>query len=120
MSESIFCEDCGKTLMQAKGEYDHGCLDCAGSVQSEKLFWLRKEVKELKAKIKLQDQRIENLLRAVNFYAKENNWMRHPLFDVAREIDTEDMSTVAKYAELCGGKLARETLARDKELTEEK
>ena len=65
MSESIFCEDCGKTLMQARGEYDHGCLDCAGSIQSEKLFWLRKEVKELKAKIQLQEQRIENLLKAL-------------------------------------------------------
>ncbi len=34
--------------MQSKGEYDHGCLDCHGSVQSEKLFWLRKENAKLK------------------------------------------------------------------------
>jgi len=48
MSNSIFCQDCGKVLLQQKGEYDHGCLDCAVSIQGRKLFWLRKENKRLR------------------------------------------------------------------------
>jgi hypothetical protein len=126
MGESIFCEDCGKTLMQAKGEYDHGCLDCAGSIQSEKLFWLRKEVKVLKSKIQLQDQRVENLLKAVDFYASKDSWR-----DLIAEeggpsclisegacdcIIAEDLS----FNEEFGGETARQALARDKELTREK
>ena len=74
MSDSIFCEDCGKTLMQSKGEYDHGCLDCHGSVQSEKLFWLRKENKA-------QAQEIQKLKAD-----------REVLVNLARWIDQTDIS----------------------------
>ena len=49
MSEEFYCQDCDKLLSKEKGELDHGCLDCHGSVPSEKLFWLRKELESLKA-----------------------------------------------------------------------
>ena len=83
---------------------------------------------ELESKIKLQDQRIENLLRVVEFYGDTKSWktsissqacdenlriindssmVSEPLWESWRE------AFVHKYF---GGKLAREALARDKEL----
>jgi len=101
MSDSIFCQDCGKTLMQSKGEYDHGCLDCAGSVQSEKLFWLRKEIQKLKA-----DREV--LVWALEFYAD-------PLSYRTIETKLDHYPTILNECEhinhrLCGGKRARQAL----------
>ena len=68
------------------------------------------DLSRLEAKIKLQEQRIESLLKAVDYYGDAENWshdFREPVF-LAVGIKEK------AYA------VARETLARDKELTEEK
>lgn len=109
MSDFVFCQDCGKILTQSKGEYDHGCLDCHGSVQSEKLFWLRKENKKLKAAVL-------ELSEALEFYSRLNNWHTDGIVDHCMDVisvtDTEYCAPSEKY----GGKRARETLARYEEL----
>jgi hypothetical protein len=76
--------------------------------------------------IKLQDQRIENLLKAVEFYASKDSWRDliaeegGPscliLEGVCDCIIAEDLS----FNEEFGGEKARQALARDKDLTKEK
>lgn len=41
------CQDCDKELSEEKGEWAHGGLDCHGTPQSEKLFWMRRCIKDL-------------------------------------------------------------------------
>lgn len=112
--ESIFCQDCGKTLMQSKGEYDHGCLDCAGSIQSEKLFWLRKENKKLQAENK-------KLREALEWYANRNNWKFQSYSSDCKDvIDFNDIgcrsyTDEADFACSSGGRRAREALKEIKE-----
>jgi hypothetical protein len=76
-------------------------------------------ISELEAKIKLQDQRIENLLKVGRYYASE---IYVPEADYSPNflncLPVEDIERMEGYK--MGGKLAREALARDKELTEEK
>jgi hypothetical protein len=67
------------------------------------------EYQKLEAKIKLQDQRIENLLKAVNFYGEAGNWSHASREPVFLGVDIE----VKAYA------FAREAIARDKELIKE-
>jgi hypothetical protein len=45
------CQDCDKELSEEKGEYAHGCLDCHGTVPSDKLFWLRKKLAETQKRL---------------------------------------------------------------------
>lgn len=67
-------------------------------------------ISELEAKIKLQEQRIENLLKAVRFYSNCTNnpkqYMRqgYLVYNLKKEIFID------------GGVLARQALERDKEL----
>ena len=96
MSDFVFCQDCGKILTQSKGEYDHGCLDCHGSVQSEKLFWLRKENKKLKAAVLELSETLGNLQGHASASLLFPHKERIDLFESERRA----RETLARYEEL--------------------
>jgi len=59
MTEKFYCENCDKELSEKKLEHLHGCLDCHGTVPSDKIFWLRKENKLLKKQIQTAKEVLE-------------------------------------------------------------
>lgn len=82
------------------------------------------KIKELEAKIKLQDQRIENLLKAVEFYGNPMNYhLDSNVLGYQRPKDdtilTQWKDDDFKYSGVVGGKLARKCQAKDQELLKE-
>lgn len=82
MSEEVFCPDCDKELIKEKGEYDHGCLDCHGTIQSEKLFWYRKEITRLKKALGIANE-------AIGFYEQASR--------IEGDSDEEMVTTLVSY-----------------------
>ena len=63
----FFCYCCDKKLSKEQGEHDHGCLDCHGTIQADKLFFADKYIKKLK-------KQNEIMKLALEFYSNEENW----------------------------------------------
>jgi len=59
MIQIFYCEDCDKELDEKKLEHLHGCLDCHGTVTSEKIFWLRKENRAINKKLEIAKEALE-------------------------------------------------------------
>jgi len=64
---------------------------------------------------KVQDKHDELLeclkreMACTDWYAEKYHWMRSSTSDVAREMLAEDLENIDRYAQYCGGKLARAT-----------
>ena len=111
---SEYCQDCDKELSEEKGEHAHGCLDCHGTVPSDKLFWLRKELSELKEV--LREAKI-----MAEFYGDVENWRNptHPKGSIYNQLDSEsgtDLGQFSKGKHLIAGNRARNFLEKHKEV----
>lgn len=104
MSKSIFCDICEKVLSQQKGEYDHGCLDCHGQPYSNKIFWLRKSVKQKDSEIATLKLALRELGETLEM-VEDNTKMPHQHSDPQLRL-------------YCLTERAGETLSKHKELLE--